>query len=183
MKTWSIFNLLLVPVCISFLYPACAGNDVPPPGVVEEVDLNRYLGTWYEIARLPFSRQEGCVGTTATYGKLDDGDIEVINRCYAGSFDGELREAKGRAWVVDKKTRAKLEVQFFWPFSGDYWVLELEENYEYAVVGTPDYKYMWILSRKPQMEEDVYSGIVSRAKERGYDTSRLEITEQKKAAD
>jgi len=183
MKVFKVVGVSPLLFLIVLMCNSCAGSDLPPPEVVSELDVNRYLGTWYEIARLPFSIQDGCVGTTATYELRDDGNIRVINRCYDESFDGDLREAEGKAWIVDKKTGARLEVQFFWPFTGDYWVLDLGENYEYSLVGTPNYKYLWILSRKSVMDGETYSGIVARAKALGYDTEMLIKTEQKKQAD
>ena len=96
-----------------------------PLPVVPYVDLKRYTGTWYEIARYPHRFQEGCVGSKATYTLRDDGKISVLNECYDKTFTGKIRSAKGKAWVVDKKTNAKLKVSFFWPFSGDYWIIDL----------------------------------------------------------
>ena len=144
-----------------------------PLTTVSHVDLNRYMGEWYEIARYPNSFQKGCVGSKATYTLLDDGKVSVLNECYDGSFSGKLRSAKGKAWVIDKKTNAKLKVSFFWPFSGDYWIIDLGKNYEYAVVGHPKRKYLWILSRTKTMEEKVYKAILSRLKDKQYDTSKL----------
>jgi apolipoprotein D and lipocalin family protein len=144
-----------------------------PLSVVPYVDLNRYTGVWYEIARYPNSFQEGCVGSRATYTLRDDGKISVLNECYDKTFNGKIMSAKGRAWVVDKETNAKLKVSFFWPFAGDYWIIELGKNYEYAVIGHPKRKYLWILSRSKEMEGDVYKAILSRLREKQYDTSRL----------
>jgi len=151
-------------------------DEIPPPSTVQYVDIGRYLGTWYEIARYPNSFQEGCAGSRATYSFRDDGKISVLNECYV---DGELTQAKGRAWVVDETTNARLKVSFFWPFAGDYWIIELGENYEYAVVGHPERKYLWILCREKNMDGAVYEGILERLRTvHGYDTSRLIRTEQ-----
>jgi apolipoprotein D and lipocalin family protein len=144
------------------------------------VDLKRYIGTWYEIARFPNSFQEGCVGTSATYTLREDGKINVLNQCRRGTLNGEISSAKGTAWVVDEKTNAKLKVSFFWPFSGHYWIIDLGENYEYAVVGHPDRKYLWILSRSLEMDEELYNRIIERLKLQLYDTSRLMKTLQVK---
>ena len=149
-----------------------------PLPVVPYVDLNRYAGTWYEIARYPNSFQEGCVGSRATYTLRDDGKISVLNECYDKTFHGKIRSAKGKAWVIDKETNAKLKVSFFWPFSGDYWIIDLGKNYEYAVIGHPKRKYLWILSRTREMEGEVYNTILSRLQEKHYDTSRLIKTMQ-----
>lgn len=168
---------MLVPLlpCLS----ACAGSSLPPPRTVDHVDVQKYMGTWYEIARLPFWRQDGCHATTASYRIREDGNVDVLNQCRDGAFDGKLQKAKGTAYVVDKTTNARLEVEFFWPFRGDYWVLELGQDYEYAVVGTPNYTYLWILSRTPVMDDTVYQGIADRMKVAGYDTDKLIKTPQK----
>ena len=144
-----------------------------PLSTVSHVDLNRYMGVWYEIARYPNSFQKGCVGSKATYTLLDDGKVSVLNECYDGSFSGKPRSAKGKAWVVDKETNAKLKVSFFWFFSGDYWIIDLGRDYEYAVIGHPKRKYLWILSRTKEMDEGVYEGILSLLHDKQYDTSKL----------
>jgi len=154
-------------------------TSLPLP-VVPYVDLTRYAGTWYEIARYPHSFQEGCVGSKATYTLRDDGKISILNECYDKSFSGKIRSAKGKAWIVDKETNAKLKVSFFWPFAGDYWIVDLGENYEYAVIGHPKRKYLWILSRTKEIEGEVYEAILSRLKDKQYDTSKLIKTPQQK---
>ena len=168
-------NLCMLILYI-FLLTSCASGvkQVEPPiQVVSFVDLKQYMGTWYEIARYPHRFQEGCVGTTATYSLRDDGKVDVLNQCYKGKFDGELKKAHGKAWVVEPATNAKLKVSFFWPFSGDYWIIDLGDNYEYAVVGHPDRKYLWILSRSPKMDEQIYKLILEKLKLQFYDTSKL----------
>jgi len=149
------------------------GNNMKPLETVNNVDLDRYIGQWYEIARYEHRFQKGCVGSKATYILRDDGKITVVNECYDKSFSGKLRSVKGKAWVVDKESNAKLKVSFFWPFAGDYWIIDLGENYEYAVVGHPNRNYLWVLSRTPEMDEDVYSEILSRLEKQGYDTAKL----------
>ncbi len=152
---------------------------LPPLQAVSQVDLTRYMGTWYEIAHFPQKFQEGCTGTTATYSLRDDGEVDVVNRCFRGSLQGEESVAEGRARVVDASTNAKLEVSFFGPFWGDYWIIELGEQYDYAVVGHPGRDYLWILSRTPQMDGSTYAGILDRLRNRHqYDTGRLELTLQ-----
>lgn len=148
-------------------------SGMEPLQTVTFVDLERYAGQWYEIARYNHRFQKGCVGSRATYTLRDDGKINVVNECYENSFSGKLRSAKGKAWVVDKETNAKLKVSFFWPFAGDYWIIDLGRNYEYAVIGHPSRKYLWILSRTPHLEENVYDSILARLETQGYDTSKL----------
>lgn len=140
---------------------------LPPLETVPQVDLQRYLGRWYEIARYPNRFQQGCQESRADYSLRDDGDIEVLNSC-RDADSGAVRQAKGRAWVVDSTSNARLKVSFFWPFSGDYWIIELGRDYEYAVVGTPNRKYFWILSRSPQMPDELYRQILQRAEQQGF---------------
>ena len=132
--------------------------------------LKKYLGKWYEIARLPAKFQEGCSQTTATYSLSKDGNITVLNECIR---NGKVKKAKGKAKVVDKTTGAKLKVTFFWPFYGDYWIIKLGNDYDYAVVGTPNRKYLWLLSRKPTMDENLFSEIVEFVKSKGFDVTSL----------
>jgi apolipoprotein D and lipocalin family protein len=151
---------------------------LPPLETVPYVDLSRYLGTWYEIASFPQRFQRGCTATTATYTLRDDGDIDVLNRCREGSIDGKEKSALGRARVADRATNAKLEVSFFRPFWGDYWIIDLSDDYSYAVVGHPSRDYLWILARNPTMAEETYQSLVARLQARGYETSRLVRTRQ-----
>ena len=134
------------------------------------VDLSKYLGKWYELAHLPFKFEEGCNETTATYTLSANGAISVLNECMK---NGKLKRARGKAKVVDKTTNAKLKVTFFWPFYGDYWIIKLGEYYEYSVVGTPDRRYLWILSRKPEMDNSLFSELTQFAKSKGFDVGNL----------
>ena len=149
--------------------------------VVQSVDLTRYAGRWYEIARLPNSFQKKCVDTvSANYTLRSDGKIEVVNQCRKAS--GEFTTAKGKAKIVDKQTNAKLKVTFFWPFYGDYWILDLGPDYEYAVVGEPDRKYLWILSRSQQMDEALYQELLQKMAGKGFDTQKMVRTSQQSGA-
>ncbi len=154
----------------------------PPLEVVPQLDLPRYLGTWYVIASIPTSFERRCVqGTTAHYTLLPNGQIEVVNACF--SADGQRLEARGRAWIPDPKVPAKLKVSFvnlfgLWLFAGDYWVIDLADDYSYAVVGHPSRNYGWILSRTPTMPEEVLAGIRQRLEAKGYDWSRFRRVDQ-----
>jgi apolipoprotein D and lipocalin family protein len=170
--------LLLLLSCASQKKQAAA-----PLEAVPFVDLTRYIGQWYEISRYPHRFQEGCVGSRATYSMREDGKIAVLNECYEGSFSGKLRNAKGTAKVVDKQSNAKLTVSFFWPFSGDYWIIDLGREYEYAVVGHPSRTYLWILSRTKKMDEKLYKEILERLQAKGYDTTKLISTRQEREGD
>jgi apolipoprotein D and lipocalin family protein len=171
--------LVVMSVLMSPLL-AVAADDKPPLQTVPHVDLNRYMGKWYEIASFPQWFQRNCVATHATYMLREDGDVDVLNQCRDKTPDGKLRKAKGKAWVVDAKSNAKLKVRFFWPFSGDYWIIDLDPEYRYAVVGHPKRNYLWILSRSPHMDPDIYQGILDRLKLQHYDLARLNTTLQPK---
>jgi apolipoprotein D and lipocalin family protein len=154
---------------------------LPPIKQVSKVDINRYLGLWYEIARIDHSFQKGCVASTAEYSLRSDSYLRVVNKCRKKDIQGDLAVAEGKAWVVDKDTNAWLKVQFFWPFSGDYVIIDLDEKeYQYAVVGHPSRDYLWILSRTPQMKDDIYQGIMSRIVAQGYNAEKIKIFPQTK---
>jgi apolipoprotein D and lipocalin family protein len=157
----------------------CGSSNNAPLDVVDKVDVQRYLGKWYEIALLPNSFEKGCNCTTAEYSLIDSTTIRVINSCRKDSVKGEVDKANGKAFVVEGSNNAKLRVQFFWPFRGDYWIIDLDkENYSYAVVGAPNRKYLWILSRTPKMDEIIYNGLIEKCKAKGFDISKLEKTKQ-----
>ena len=158
-------------LALAVILGSCA--SYPPLEVVEHVDLNRYLGKWYEIASLPVSQQEGCSCTTAEYSLLEEGVIRVVNTC---TKDGEIDRAEGKAFIVPNSGNAKLKVQFFWPFRGDYWIIELDPEYQYAVVGVPSRKYFWILSRTPEMSEQTIDMLMDRVNAKGFDTSNSQRT-------
>jgi apolipoprotein D and lipocalin family protein len=143
------------------------------PSVVATVDLNRYKGTWYEIARLPiyFEKKLKCV--TATYTLREDGKITVLNKGFYITDPQKSTSSQGVAWVPDKNSPAKLKVQFFWPFSGDYWILYLEKDYNYVLVGDPSYKYLWILAREKIMDEKTYTMLLQKAIDNGYDVKPI----------
>ncbi len=145
---------------------------------VSSVDVNRYSGKWYEIASYPQRFQKGCHCTTAEYTLSPDGYLIVENRCNRGSVNGKQSYIKGKAFVEKNSGNAKLKVQFFWPFRAKYWIIDLAEDYTYAVVSHPNRKYLWILSRTPTMNDILYQQILSRLKEKGFDLSKLQVTRQ-----
>jgi len=146
---------------------------------VKELDLNRYLGTWYEIARFPHSFEKNLVGVTATYSLRADGKIEVLNQGYRNTLEGERSKAVGKAKIPNKQEPGKLKVSFFWIFYGDYYVLELDENYQYVMIGSSSDKYFWILCRTPQMAPEVYEMLLEKARKRGYNLDKLYKVPQK----
>lgn len=164
--------IVLSMIAATLLAGTAAGNGKDDLEVVPAVDLSRYVGQWYEIARLPNRFQKKCADSvTANYTLRSDGSIQVVNRCRKPS--GEFTTATGKAKIVDKETNAKLKVTFFWPFYGKYWILDLGPNYEYAVVGEPGRDYLWILSRTSQMDEALYQQLLAKMQARGFDTTRM----------
>jgi apolipoprotein D and lipocalin family protein len=165
--------LRLAGLAILFVL-ACARSTSAPPDTAERVDLARYAGTWYEIASFPTRFQRGCTATTATYGLRDDGRVSVRNRC---TRDGGESGIEGVAWPVDD-SNARLKVRFFWPFTGDYWVLALDPDYRWSLVGNPDRDQLWILARTPRISEELHAELVAKAQAQGFDVSRLVRTPQ-----
>jgi apolipoprotein D and lipocalin family protein len=172
-----VFTIVFIHSCIIF-----AQNDKiqTSPTTVSYVDIQRYSGLWYEIAKIPNSFQDQCAyGTTAEYIIDEEGNITVINKCY--EEDGNLDVADGVANIVDKNTNAKLEVSFvsflgIRPFWGDYWIIGLDEDYTYAVIGHPERKYGWILSRTSSVTEESLEDIMELLKQQGYNTENFEFT-------
>jgi apolipoprotein D and lipocalin family protein len=149
-----------------------------PLDVVPHVDLQRYLGTWYEIATIPQRFQKGCVGVTAEYSLRPNEDIQVVNTCIKETLDGEVSVVRGKARVVDRTTNARLKVSFFWPFWGAYWIIGLDADYQWAIVGHPNRKYLWILSRSPRLDDALYAGLLELIADKGYDRTRIKKTLQ-----
>ena len=148
-------------------------KSFPELQVVPYVDIERYLGKWYEIALYPNWFEKGCFRSTAFYEKLENGQIKVTNQCRMHGTDGELNEAIGIASIVDTKTQAKLKVQFFWPFKGDYWIIGQDKDYQYAIVSEPDRQYLWILSRSPTMDTQTLESLKENIREKGFDLNYL----------
>jgi apolipoprotein D and lipocalin family protein len=151
---------------------ACTGK---PDGVVavKDFELDRYLGKWYEIARLDHSFERGLSNITAEYSLRDDGGVKVINSGFSKE-DNEWQQAEGKAFFVDETDSGHLKVSFFGPFYGSYIVFELEKkDYQYAFVSGPDTSYLWLLARTPQVDEKVTQQFVKRSQELGFDTSKL----------
>jgi len=145
---------------------------------VPVVDLNKYAGKWFEIASYPQRFQKGCHCTTAEYTLSEKGYVIVENRCNRDSINGKQSYIKGKAFVVKNSGNAKLKVQFFWPLTGKYWIIDLADDYSYAVVSHPNKNYLWILSRTPKMEDVIYQKILTRLNEKGFDLTKLQITQQ-----
>ena len=139
----------------------------------ENIDVPRYLGTWYEIARIPNWFEGDLVGVTATYALKPDGHVEVRNAGYVKTLKGEKKTAIGDAWIPNMNETGQLMVSFFWPFAGDYIVLDRDDDYQVALVGSGK-DLLWILSRKPVLNDAIYIRLVNKAEKLGFDVSRLE---------
>lgn len=173
----NIKKLLLIS--IAFIVTACTGK---PDGVVaiKEFELDRYLGTWYEIARLDHSFERGLNNITAEYSIRDDGGVKVINRGFSKE-DNDWRQAEGKAYFVEAADNGHLKVSFFGPFYGSYIIFELDKkDYQYAFVSGPDTSYLWLLAREPQVDNNVTELFVKRSQELGFDTSKLIYVEHDK---
>ena len=147
--------------------------------IAKDVELKKFLGVWYEIARFPHSFERDLVGVTATYSLKKNGNIQVANQGHKNTLDGKLKKAKAFAKTPNPNEPGRLKVYFFWPFGADYLILDLGKEYQWALVGSSSPSHLWILSRTPQMDDGLYESIVEKAKSLGYDTSRLELVPQK----
>lgn len=162
---------------LSFIFCGCLGL---PEGVhpVKEFDLNKYLGRWYEIARLDHSFERGLVGVTAEYSLRDDGGVRVINKGFSIK-ENKWKEAEGKAYFVRDQDEGFLKVSFFGPFYGSYVVFELDkENYQYAFVASNNTSYLWLLARSPNLSKEIVDRFVKRSKALGFDTDGLIFVEQ-----
>ncbi len=175
---------LLAPTAMLLVLSAC-GGDHPPLEVVDDVELHRYTGTWFEIERLPNNFEENlkCVTATYTLNENDRSKITVRNRGINTKKDGKQEDIKGKARIPNPDEPAKLKVTFFWPFAGDYQIMALdpasgEAPYRYALVGEPSREYLWILSRNPDLAPSIVDSLKAIARERGYDLSSMQAVEQ-----
>ena len=159
----------------------CRGPAVSPPAPVSSVDLERYSGTWYELARLPMWFQRDCLQSRAEYQLLPDNRLAVVNSCPTRS--GGFKQVTGIASVVDPQSNAKLSVSFDNWFSrrfprltsGDYWILALDPAYQTVVVGTPDRKFLWLMARAPALDDATFAALLAQAREQGFATEKLII--------
>jgi apolipoprotein D and lipocalin family protein len=158
--------------------PAGPSGNANVPAPAKAVDLDRYLGRWYELARYENGFEKGCEGVTAEYFKRSDGLVDVLNTCRKGAPDGEAKQAKGKAKIVPGSGGAKLKVSFFGPFFGDYWVLDHADDYAWSIVGEPSGRYLWILSRNATPTPAALAALKSRAAALGYDVTMLRETKQ-----
>jgi apolipoprotein D and lipocalin family protein len=170
---------LLLPLLLA---TGCTEPDPAPVQPVAAVDIGRYSGTWYEIARYANRFEDGrgldCVDVTASYAPQLDGTLRVVNRCRNAADENQPKEARGTAHVVPNSNNARLRVSFFWPFYGDYWVIGLDPGYRWAVVGEPGRDFLWVLSRSPTMTASDWEAAQAAARAQGFDPARLKRVPQ-----
>jgi apolipoprotein D and lipocalin family protein len=160
-------------IAISALTASCS-SSMKTLKTVPAVDLTKYSGKWYEIARLPNSFEKGLICCKAEYGLRDDGKISVKNTGVKESKPGKKSSVTGKAWVPDKNEPGRLKVQFFWPFAGGYYIFHLDTvNYQYVLVGNPSRKYLWILARQPQIKDSLYNELVEIARKNEFSVEKL----------
>lgn len=166
MKSIGILMLL-------FIFTGCAA--VPHTTKIKTVDnfeIQKYLGTWYEIARLPHRFEKNLQQVTASYSLLENGKIQVLNKGY-NTKKQKWSDAKGKAWIPDETKPSELKVSFFWPFAADYRIIYLEDDYSLAIVTSKTFNYFWILSRSPYITDEYYNQLLEKAKIWGFDTERI----------
>lgn len=171
-----IAGALSLSACATVARQGPSGNAaVPQPA--KPVDLDRYLGRWYEIARYEFGWQEGCEAVTAEYRLLEDGKVGVINACRQDAVDGEYRQAEAKGKVVEGSNNTKLKLSFFGPFYvGNYWVLDRADDYSWSIVGEPSGRNLWILARDPKPSQTQRQALYDRAAALGYDLDLIRET-------
>jgi len=143
----------------------------------EKVDLHKYAGQWYEIARLPNFFEKGLECITATYTLREDGKISVLNKGHRSKDKTRIKEAKGKAWRPDSSIEGQLKVQFFWPFSGDYYIIHLDEDYQYVLLGSPNRNYLWILARENKLDQTIYNNLLKIAASHGFEIENVIMVE------
>ncbi len=146
---------------------------------VQDVDIERYMGTWYEVARFPHSFEKNLVGVTATYRLKENGNVEVLNAGYKYDLNGKRKSAKAFAKIPNPNEPGRLKVFFFWPFGADYLILDLDPDYQWAIVGSSSPNFLWILSRTPRLPEEQLQTLIGKAKSMGYKVENLQLVEQK----
>ena len=167
----------LLLILILGLLAGCSGIPDNPPKTMTHINLKRYMGTWYEIASLPAPFQKNCFCTQAHY-QLKQDHLAITNRCRKGSKTAQWEDATANGHVVPDSGNSQFKITFFWPFKANYWILYVSPDYQQAVVGTPDRKYLWLLARQKQISSSDFKHLKRIAKRRGYDLDQLSTTPQ-----
>jgi apolipoprotein D and lipocalin family protein len=173
MKKIAILVFALIVPVMSY-----AKDRLPELKTVESVDIIKTMGTWYEIARFTHWFERGAVGVKSTSKVLKNGKVDILNSWFKTTLDGKQKTAHGKGKVVDNSNNAKIKISFFWPFYGEYWIIDSGKDYEYMVVGEPERESLWIFARTPAMDPEVYNGILERLEAQGYDLKNLERVPQ-----
>lgn len=161
--------MLILLIMTSFL--SCKSSKNLP--TEKTVDLKKYAGQWYEIARLPNFFEKGLKCITATYTLREDGKITVLNKGHRSKDKSRVKEAKGKAWRADPNYQGRLKVQFFWPFSGDYYIIHLDQDYQHVLIGSPNRKYLWILARNNKLDSNIYDALLNIARSQGFEVDKM----------
>ncbi len=168
-------KLRLLSIIIIASLVSCKMKSTTPFETVDQIDLEKYAGKWYDIAHFPSTFLNGCKNITAEYTLRDKKYMEVFNRCEK-IRNGHIKSIKGKAFPVKGSDNSKLKIQFIWPFRADYWILEIEGDYQYACVGGPNRNYAWILSRTPNPDKDIVQRMMDNLERKGFDVSRFRWT-------
>lgn len=168
------FNIMTVAILLG-LFSCKTAKDLP---TVNEVNIDSYSGKWYEIAKLPNRFEKGLDCVTATYTIKENGKIKVENRGRLLKDISRYKDITGTAWVADPEYPGRLKVRFFWPFSGDYYIMALDDNYQYALVGSPTRNYLWVLSRTKILDQEIFDQLMTIARQHGFDTAAVEPINQ-----
>lgn len=173
------FKLISLIFLVMLCSLSCSQHSINKE-TVQILDLQRYMGKWFEIARFDHRFEHNLVGATIEYSLLPNGDIEVINSGYWGSFSGSFKSARGIAKIIDPSKPGKLKISFFLRFYAEYNIMEIDEvDYKYALIGSETSDYLWLISRTPKLSQDTIHDLLTKAKQRGYDTSMLKWVKQK----
>jgi apolipoprotein D and lipocalin family protein len=169
-----IVVLLVLVIMVSLFSLSCSSKIYVP---VTNFEVEKYLGKWYEIARMPNSFEKDLVNVTATYSMREDGKIKVLNSGYKHTATGEYKTAEGKAKFAGDRSKGYLRVSFFWIFYGDYVIVELDKDYRYALVASSG-KYLWILAREPKLEKSIVNSLLDKSRSLGFDTDKIYFTPQ-----
>ena len=167
-------SLLLLLIYLA----GCSMNSHQPLKTVDQLDLQRFMGNWYVIANIPTFVEKGAVNAVENYALEDDGTIAVTFTYHKEDRSKPRKTMKSRGFVVPGTSNAQWKIQFFWPIKFPYYVIDLDEDYKYTVIGLPNRKYLWIMAREPYLDEEIYEGIIQRVREQGFDISKIQRVPQ-----
>jgi apolipoprotein D and lipocalin family protein len=176
-KNLSVYFVILCCALLLLSLPSIGYSSPPQP--LQNVELKRYVGQWYDIAHYPNKYQDGCQDSTIRFSFREDGDIDVLNSC-RDKQKGVLHHADGHGWVTDAPNNARLKVSYFWPFRKEYMIIDQGKDYDYSVICTPDRKNLWIIARTPNMSKEVYDKILLNLEKHEFNTDNIIKTEHTK---